>query len=58
VNGDNIWIGGENAIILPGVSIGENSVIGAGCLMTHDISAHVAVLGKPCRILREMLADG
>ena len=51
--GDNVWIG-EGVIILPGVSIGENSVIGAGAVVTRDIPANVVAVGNPCRVMREI----
>lgn len=51
--GDNVWIGG-NVFVLPGVSIGENSVIGAGSVVTKDIPANVIAVGNPCRVLREI----
>ena len=52
-SGDNVWIG-AGAIILPGVTIGENSVIGAGSVVTKDIPANVVAVGNPCRVLRPM----
>jgi galactoside O-acetyltransferase len=51
--GNNVWIG-SNAVILPGVAIGNDSVIGAGSVVTHDIPENVVALGNPCRILREI----
>ena len=51
--GDNVWIG-ANASIMPGVTIGENSVIGAGSVVTRDIPANVVAVGNPCRVLREI----
>ncbi|PQV64100.1 maltose O-acetyltransferase [Abditibacterium utsteinense] len=51
--GNNVWIGG-NAIILPGVSIGDNSIIGAGSVVTKDVPANVIAAGNPCRVLREL----
>lgn len=51
--GDNVWIGG-NVFILPGVTIGENSVIGAGSVVTKDIPANVIAVGNPCKVLREI----
>lgn len=51
--GKNVWIG-SNAAILPGVSIGDNTVIGAGSVVTRDIPAKVVAVGNPCRILREI----
>lgn len=49
--GDNVWLGG-NVTVLPGVTIGENSVIGAGSVVTKDIPANVVAVGVPCRVLR------
>ena len=51
--GNNLWIGG-NTFVMPGVTIGENSVIGAGSVVTKDIPANVVALGNPCRVLREI----
>ena len=51
--GDNVWIGG-NVIVLPGVTIGENSVIGAGSVVTKDIPANVIAFGSPCKVFREI----
>lgn len=48
---DHVWIG-SNAVILPGVTIGKNSVIGAGSVVTHDIPPDVVAVGSPCRVLR------
>ena len=48
---NNVWIG-AGAIILPGVTIGENSVIGAGSVVTKDIPANVVAVGNPCKVLR------
>ena len=45
---------GAGAIILPGVSIGDNSVIGAGSVVTKDIPANVVAVGNPCKVLREI----
>lgn len=49
--GNDVWIG-SNAVILPGVNIGNNSVIGAGSVVTHDIPDNVVAVGNPCRVLR------
>jgi len=49
--GNNVWVGG-NVIILPGVSIGDNSVIGAGSVVTKNIPANVVAVGNPCKVLR------
>jgi galactoside O-acetyltransferase len=51
--GKNVWIG-AGALILPGVSIGDNSVIGAGSVVNKDIPANVVAVGNPCRVLREI----
>lgn len=51
--GQNVWIG-SNAAILPGVSIGDNTVIGAGSVVTRDIPTNVVAVGNPCRVLREI----
>jgi maltose O-acetyltransferase len=50
---DNVWIGG-GAIILPGVTIGKNSVIGAGSVVTKPIPENCVAVGNPCRILRKI----
>lgn len=49
--GDRVWIG-SNVVIMPGVKIGENSVIGAGSVVTRDIPANVVAVGSPCRVMR------
>lgn len=49
--GDNVWIGG-GAIINPGVSVGKNTVIGSGSVVTKDIPANVVAAGNPCRVIR------
>ena len=51
--GENCWIGG-GVVIVPGVTIGDNSVIGAGSIVTRDIPANVVVVGNPCRVMREL----
>lgn len=51
--GENVWIG-AGAVILPGVTIGKNSVIGAGSVVNRDIPENVVALGVPCRVLREI----
>ena len=50
--GDNVWIGG-GAILLPGVTIGSNTVIGAGSVVTKDIPSDVIACGNPCRVIRK-----
>lgn len=51
--GNRVWIG-AGAIILPGVTIGDDSVIGAGSVVTKDIPSGVVAVGNPCRVLREI----
>lgn len=51
--GNNVWIG-ANVVVLPGVTIGDNTVIGAGSVVTKDIPANVVAVGNPCRVLREI----
>ena len=51
--GNNVWIG-ANAVVLPGITIGDNSVIGAGSVVTKDIPPNVIAVGNPCRVLREI----
>ena len=53
VIGDNVWLGG-GVIVCPGVSIGENSVIGAGAVVTRDVPANVVAVGNPARVLRSI----
>lgn len=51
--GNRVWIG-AGAIILPGVTVGDDSVIGAGSVVTKDIPSGVVAAGNPCRVLREI----
>ena len=51
--GKNVCIG-AGAIVLPGVTIGDHSVIGAGSVVTKDIPPNVVAVGNPCRVLREI----
>lgn len=53
---DNVWLG-ANVVVLPGVTIGENSVIGAGAVVSKDIPANVVALGVPARVVREILPE-
>jgi acetyltransferase-like isoleucine patch superfamily enzyme len=53
VLGDNVWIG-DSAIVCKGVTIGENSVIGAGAVVASDIPANVIAAGNPARIIKEL----
>ena len=50
---DNVWLGG-GAIVCPGVSIGEDSVVGAGAVVSRDLPAGVVAAGVPARVLREI----
>lgn len=49
--GNRVWIGGS-ATILPGVTIGDNAVIGAGSVVVKDIPANAVAVGNPCRVVR------
>lgn len=51
--GRNCWLG-AGVIVLPGVTIGDNTVIGAGSVVTKDIPSNVIAVGNPCRVLREI----
>ncbi len=51
--GKNCWIG-AGAIILPGITLGDNVVVGAGSVVTGDLPSNVVAVGNPCRILREV----
>jgi len=51
--GNNVWFGG-NVVVLPGVTIGDNAVIGAGSVVNRDISSGVIAAGNPCRVIRKI----
>lgn len=51
--GDNVWLGGA-VIVCPGVSIGDNSVVGAGSVVTRDIPANSLAVGNPARVIRSI----
>lgn len=51
--GKNCWLG-AGVIVLPGITIGDNVVIGAGCIVTKDLPPNVVAVGNPCRILRKI----
>lgn len=51
--GRSCWIG-AGAVILPGVTIGDNTVVGAGSVVTRDLPSNVVAVGNPCRVLREV----
>ncbi|WP_219724535.1 DapH/DapD/GlmU-related protein [Halomonas urumqiensis] len=53
---DNVWLGG-GVIVLAGVTIGENSVIGAGAVVTKDIPANVVAVGNPARVIKALDDD-
>ena len=52
---DNVWIG-AGAIILPGVTVGRNSIVAAGAVVTKDVSPYVVVAGNPARVIRELIS--
>ena len=54
--GDNVWIGG-NTVILPGVHIGSNTVIGAGSVVTKDIPDWCVAAGNPCKVVRKITEE-
>ena len=51
--GKNVWIGGD-VKILAGVTIGDNSIIGTGSIVTKDIPSNVIAVGNPCKVIREI----
>lgn len=51
--GKNCWLG-AGVLVMPGVTIGDNTVIGAGSVVTKDIPANVIAVGNPCKVLREI----
>ncbi|OMJ17856.1 putative acetyltransferase [Smittium culicis] len=51
--GDNVWIGG-GSIILPGITIGNNSVIAAGSVVTKDVPENVVVAGNPAKFMKKI----
>jgi len=51
--GDGCWLGG-GVIVCPGVTIGENTVVGAGSVVTRDLPANVVAAGNPCRVVRRL----
>ena len=55
VLGDNVWLGG-GVIVCPGVTIGDDTVVGAGAVVTRDLPAGVLAAGVPARVLRELPA--
>ncbi len=51
--GDNVWLGG-GVIVCPGVTIGENSVVGAGSVVVRDLPANVVAVGNPARVVKNL----
>jgi maltose O-acetyltransferase len=51
--GDNVWLGG-GVIVCPGVTIGDDTVVGAGAVVTRDLPGGVVAVGNPARVLREI----
>ena len=51
--GRNCWLG-AGVVVVPGVTIGDNTVVGAGSVVTKDLPANVIAVGNPCRVLREI----
>lgn len=51
--GNNVWFGG-NVVVLAGVTIGDNTVIGAGSVVTKDIPSNVLAYGNPCKVIRNI----
>lgn len=49
--GDNVWLGG-GVIVLPGMTVAENTVVGAGAVVTRDLPANVTAVGNPARVVR------
>lgn len=54
--GDNVWLG-EGVKVLKGVTIGNNSLIGAGSIVVSDIPANVVAAGNPCKVIKELSPD-
>lgn len=54
--GNRVWFGG-NVTVLPGVTIGDDTVIGAGSVVTKDIPSGVLAVGNPCKVLRKISPD-
>jgi maltose O-acetyltransferase len=50
---DGVWLGGR-AIVCPGVTIGANTVVGTGSVVTRDLPANVLAVGSPCRVIRRL----
>lgn len=50
---DGVWVGGRS-VVCPGVTIGENTVVGAGSVVTKDLPPNVLAAGSPCRVIRQL----
>lgn len=53
VIGDNVWLGG-GVIVCPGVTVGDNTVVGAGSVITRDLAPNVVAVGSPARVILEL----
>lgn len=53
---ENAWVG-SNATVLPGVTVGQNAVVAAGAIVTHDVPANTVVAGCPARIIKHIRKD-
>jgi acetyltransferase-like isoleucine patch superfamily enzyme len=51
--GNDVWIG-ANVSVLPGVTIGDNTIIGAGSVVNKDIPSNVIAVGNPCKVMRKI----
>lgn len=54
--GNHVWFGG-NVVVLPGVKIGDNCVIGAGSVVTKDIPENSVAVGNPCKVIRKVINE-
>ena len=54
--GNDCWLA-SNVIVLPGVTIGDGVVIGAGSVVTHDIPSHSLAYGNPCKVIRSITKE-
>jgi maltose O-acetyltransferase len=50
---NNVWLGG-GVVVCPGVTIGENTVVGAGAVVTKDLPANAVAVGSPARVIKEL----
>jgi acetyltransferase-like isoleucine patch superfamily enzyme len=54
---DDVWLGGS-VVVLPGVTIGRGSTVGAGSVVTRDVEAYTVVAGNPARLIRRLQVPG